>query len=297
MRILFIHGRGQGGKSSDKLREEWSKALNGGLVDARLSLPGDISFDYPFYGDALDSLVRKSRLPAPSEIVTMGTSTGDAGFDSFTRSVLQEINGRGEISEEEVNAQMPPGKTLEEMGPQNWKWVRAFVRAVDNRWPEFSGTQIDDFLTDVWLYLDKPAVQSAIDAIIQAELTDEPTLVVSHSLGTVVAYNILKKHKINLAGFITLGSPLGIKAITAKLGLLKNVSPTRWINAYDKADIVALNPLDSIHFPVAPKIFNYSEVQNTTGNRHGIGGVHPERGYLFDEKILQQIVTYTTKTS
>jgi pimeloyl-ACP methyl ester carboxylesterase len=222
----------------------------------------------------------------------MGGGSGDAGFDSFTRSVLQEIDARGEISEDEVRAQMEADSEITEMGPQNWAWVRAFVRAVDARWPGFSGARINDFLTDVWLYLDKPAVQSAIDTIIEAELTDEPTLMVSHSLGTVVAYNILRKHKINLVGLMTLGSPLAIKAITAKLGLLENVAPKRWVNAYDKADIVALNPLDSTHFPVAPKIANYGGVENTTGNHHGIGGDPPERGYLLDRKILEQIVAF-----
>ena len=53
-----------------------------------------------------------------------------------------------------------------------------------------------------------------------------------------------------------------------------------------------LNPLDSTHFPVAPKIANYGGVENTTGNHHGIGGDPPERGYLLDEKILAQIVAF-----
>ena len=292
MRILFIHGRAQGQKSSDLLRAEWGAALTRGLDDAGLSLPGGIAFDHPFYGKTLDAFVEKAKLRQASDIVAMGGGSGDAGFDSFTRSVLQEIDARGEISEDEVRAQMEADSAITEMGPQNWAWVRAFVRAVDARWPGFSGARINDFLTDVWLYLDKPAVQSAIDTIIEAELTDEPTLMVSHSLGTVVAYNILRKHKINLVGLMTLGSPLAIKAITAKLGLLENVAPKRWVNAYDKADIVALNPLDSTHFPVAPKIANYGGVENTTGNHHGIGGDPPERGYLLDRKILEQIVAF-----
>lgn len=58
------------------------------------------------------------------------------------------------------------------------------------------------------------------------------------------------------------------------------------------ADIVALNPLDSTHFPVAPKIANYGGVENTTGNHHGIGGAPPERGDLLDRKILEQIVAF-----
>lgn len=292
MRILFIHGRAQGQKSSEMLRKEWDTVLARGLAEAGLDLPGNVARDYPFYGKTLDDFVHQAKLPQASEIVAMGGSSSDAGFDSFTRSVLQEIDARGEISEADVRAQMGPGTDLEEMGPQNWAWVRAFVRAVDARWPGFSGARINDFLVDVWLYLDKPAVQSTINKIIERELTNEPTLVVSHSLGTVVAYNILRKNKINLVGFMTLGSPLAIKAITAKLGLLDNVAPNRWVNAFDKADIVALNPLDSTHFPVAPKIVNFSGVQNTTGNRHGIGGDPPERGYLLDPNVLEQIVAF-----
>lgn len=292
MRILFIHGRSQGHKSSGMLRKEWDTALARGLAEAQLELPGNLSRDYPFYGKTLDDFVNQAKLPKASEIVAMGGSSGDAGFNSFARSVLQEIDARGEISKSDVRAQMGPVTDLEEMGPQNWAWVRAFVRAVDARWPGFSGGRINDFLTDVWLYLDKHEVQSSINEIIENELTSEPTLVVSHSLGTVVAYNILRKKKINLVGFMTLGSPLAIRAITAKLGLLENVAPKRWVNAFDKADIVALNPLDSTHFPVVPKILNFNGVQNTTGNRHGIGGDPPERGYLLDRKILEQIVAF-----
>lgn len=292
MRILFIHGRAQGGKSSRILRAEWGAALKRGLADAGLSLPDNVTFDHPFYGASLDKLVKQSKLPPASNIVAMGGSSGNPGFDSFARSVLEEIDARGEIPEAEVRAQMAPDETLTEMGPQNWAWVRAFVRAVDARWPGFSGDCINDFLTDVWLYLDKPGVRDAIDMIIEEELTDEPTVVVSHSLGTVVAYNILKRNKLNLAGFMTLGSPLAIRAITAKLGLLENVAPKRWVNAYDEADIVALNPLDDVHFPVTPKIVNHGAVYNTTANHHGIGGTCPERGYLLDKKIVQQIVAF-----
>ena len=54
-----------------------------------------------------------------------------------------------------------------------------------------------------------------------------------------------------------------------------------------------MNPLDSTHFPVAPKIANYGGVENTTGNHHGLGGNPPARGYLLDAKILEQMVVFT----
>jgi hypothetical protein len=118
------------------------------------------------------------------------------------------------------------------------------------------------------------------NAIVEAEITDEPTLVVGHSLGSVVAYDVLCNNlsRMKLAGFITIGSPLGITAITSMLGLPTNpAAGPGWVNAFDLRDVVALNPLDANHFPAAPPISNFSGVENHTDNRHSIGG------YLDDE--------------
>jgi hypothetical protein len=157
-------------------------------------------------------------------------------------------------------------------------------------WPGISGRTIETFLNDVYLYLDKAVVRKKINSIVESELTDEPTVVVAHSLGSVVAYDVLMSHhsNINLAGFLTVGSQLGIKAITAMLGLPRNPAPGKWVNAYDKRDIVALNPLDANHFPVAPQIVNFAGVKNHTSNRHGIDG------YLDDSVVAKQVAAFAS---
>jgi hypothetical protein len=49
-----------------------------------------------------------------------------------------------------------------------------------------------------------------------------------------------------------------------------NVS--RWFNAMDERDVVALYPLTSENFNVDPPIENKTDVDNPTPNRHGISG-------------------------
>lgn len=286
MRVLFIHGRAQGGKSSAELLPVWRAALDRGLAKIGASLPPDTKYDLPFYGDTLDDFVARAKLPSSGQIVAMGPGQ-DQGYELFMQSVLQEIEAAGEITEVEIRQEMPDAE-LQEMGPQNWEWVQAIVKVIDQKWPGISGATIEKFLTDVYLYIDKPVVRKAIDEIVQAALTDEPTLVVGHSLGSVVGYNLLvaKAPEIRLAGYVTIGSPLGIKAITASLGLPRNPAPKRWMNAFDTRDIVALNPLDARHFPVAPPIANFGGVKNHTDNRHGI------TGYLDDRTVAKQVMAF-----
>lgn len=284
MRVLFVHGRAQGGKSEASLLSEWRKALDAGLASAGLTLGANLDFDMPFYGAVLDDFVKRADLPGPSEIVQMGGGA-DPRFEQFAQSALLEISVAGGIADAEIQQEMPDGP--QEMGPQNWEWVQAIVKVIDRKWPKFSGGTIERFLKDVYLYLDKPVVRKTIDAIVEEKLTTNRTLVVGHSLGSVVAYNVLRRSQIDIAGFVTIGSPLGIKAISGQLGLPANPAGSRWLNAYDERDIVALNPLDEIHFPVAPKIENFAGVRNDTANRHGISG------YLGDRVVASRLMGWT----
>ena len=43
---------------------------------------------------------------------------------------------------------------------------------------------------DVFFYITKDGVRDEIDAVVAAKLTEQPTVVVGHSLGSVVAYSV-----------------------------------------------------------------------------------------------------------
>ncbi|MBI5320103.1 hypothetical protein [Bradyrhizobium sp.] len=283
MRMLLIHGRSQGGKDPVALQNEWLGALDKGLKKTGLSLPRDVQVDFPHYGNQLDKFVEQFKLPADPAIVPKGSPAFDE-YAAFRREVADEMRQRAGLTDAQVQAELPPGVPAEK-GPQNWEWVQAIVRLLDRHLPDVSQGTIEVFLRDVFLYTKRDIVQGAIDEIVSAKLTPDTTLVVGHSLGSVVGYNVLRAAPKNVKAYITVGSPLGIRAIRRALGAISNPLQKRdcWYNAYDHRDIVALNPLDTANFDVAPAIVNNGAVSNHTDNRHGI------IGYLDDMEVARTI--------
>lgn len=104
---------------------------------------------------------------------------------------------------------------------------------------------LDRYIDDVYNYFYRGNRRDEIRALLRQELRGaqegDQTALVSHSLGTVIAMDVLKDwtHPVEL--FVTMGSPLGFEWIRDKLG-----HPTfpacvgRWVNVYDRADPVSL---------------------------------------------------------
>jgi pimeloyl-ACP methyl ester carboxylesterase len=166
--------------------------------------------------------------------------------------------------------------------------VQAILRAIDKHGPGMSQRTLEAFTRDVFLYTTQEPVRAEVDRIVAATLTEEPTVVVAHSLGTVVAYHVLRHdpRTLNVPLFVTVGSPLGVRTIRDKFRPLASPSPVRqWYNAFDPKDVVSLYPLDRDNFDVDPAIENYAGVRNGTENHHGI--VH----YLDDKDVAKRIVS------
>jgi hypothetical protein len=284
MRILMIHGRAQGGKDRERLRREWLDALALGFRAAGRDWPEDVEFDFPYYGDDLDRMVAaKPVLRRQPGAATRRRSVSD--YDRFLSTAIDELRRGAGITRTEIRA-ASGGSSPQRLGPQNWWWVRAAARAIDRRLTPVADFSIETFLRDVYLYLRDAQVRAAIDAIVEAEMREAPTLVLAHSLGSVIGYHLVRRHAAagRLTGFVTVGSPLGLRAIATRLPAIENpVGEEGWFNAYDRRDIVALNPLDGRHFPAAPPIVNHGAVDNRTGNRHGIVG------YLDDPQVAARI--------
>ncbi len=284
MRILFIHGRSQGGKNPAELKKTWIETLKKGFQANGLTLPDNVVIDFPFYGDKLDELTAQTEMGEPEGVIAKGGGK-DKEYQEFIKSAIDEIKQRKDISDVDI-ALEADNSNIKEKGIQNWEWVHAIASFIDNHFVDTSEFTIEKFLTDVYLYVNIDHVTNSINKIVEDKLTDEPTIVVGHSLGAVVAYKIIMYNhkKINLHKFITVGSPLGIKAISSKLGIPDNpAGDDGWYNAYDEGDIVALNPLNDKYFPTDPMINNYNNVKNHTKNHHGI------IGYLNDKNVASEI--------
>jgi hypothetical protein len=288
--LVLVHGRSQQGKDPMTLKGEWLDSLEQGLAKGGLTLPipeSDVRF--PFYGDTLIDLLA-GKTPAEAADVIIKGEAVDAELELFLQQVMREVEEATGVTETDI-AEIAGAEVIER-GPTDWAWVRASMRAIDQRTQHGSALAVFMATRDVYHYLIDKISKDDIDEGISAAITPGvETVVVGHSLGTVVTHNLLRERG-EAAGwvvpqFITLGSPLAVTRI--KKAIVPPRWPAcvaRWYNARDERDVVALYPLSPEHFPVAddaPGVVENSGVHNDTPNRHGISG------YLADENVARVI--------
>lgn len=285
MRLLLVHGRAQEGKSSEMIEQEWMAALRRGFAEVGFAEPPGLRIDAPFYGNKLIEFLDHRNLPQADEVATRGGAIDD-GYADFLAEVATQASEQNKVTDPEIDSELEPGP--QERGPANWGWVQAIIRIIDRRAPDISSLGIGELLRDVFVYVNDPPVRRAINNIVAAALTDEPTVVIAHSLGSVVGYEVLRQHSPNkVPRLVTVGSPLGIRAIRRRLTmpLTMPTGVAGWYNALDVHDVVALYPLDAENFGISPPIENYSMVLNRTDNKHGISG------YLEDPAVAKRIAS------
>jgi hypothetical protein len=291
--LVLVHGRAQEQKDSIALKAEWLEALEEGLAKSNLTLPipeQDVRF--PFYGDTLYEMVGGKSADEAAAVVVRGEDS-DEDENRFTRAILEEVRQKAGITDAQL-AEVASQEVVNR-GPLNWEWSQGILRAIDRFVPHGSGTSIALFTKDVYQYLKNQGIRDTIDTGVSAAMTPGvETVVVAHSLGTVVAYNLLRQQghrqgwKVPL--LVTVGSPLAVGEIRKTLkGFASTRCPecvSKWFNAMDERDVVALYPLDSGRFPLDPAnpaIENKRDVRNKTRNRHGIAG------YLDDKEVAKRI--------
>lgn len=285
--LIFVHGRGQEQKNAGQLKADWISALQEGLAKSNLTLPVDEQdIKFPYYGQTLYDLVKETPPDEVANVIVRGDGIDEAQRE-FLRSVLEEVRQKSEITDEQIDEAL--GSDIIRRGPLNWERLQGIVRALDHNVPLASGASIAIATNDVYQYLKNPGIRDTIDDGVGAAMTPGvPTVVVSHSLGTVVSYNLLGRDGA-AAGwlvplFVTLGSPLAVTAIKRSLRPLRHPPCVeKWYNAMDERDIVALYPLNKRNFDVDPQIENNTGVDNETSNRHSISG------YLDDKDVALRI--------
>jgi hypothetical protein len=283
MRLVFVHGRSQAAKDPAALKNEWVAALEQGLASQGLHLPAGVDVVFPYYGDLLERYSGRLGVPLTDELHVRGGAV-DSDFQQYRGELLEEVRTQAGITDEQVSGEF--GGEPVERGPLNQRWFHAILRCVDKYVPGGSSIAVDLFTRDVYVYLKVPGVQLEIDRIVSEELIEGPSVVVGHSLGSVVTYKLLRSdpRALKVPLYVTVGSPLGVRLIRNSFRPLKSPAPVaRWYNAYDTRDIVALYGLDERNFPVTPAIENNNRVLNDTENRHGISG------YLKDAAVSKKI--------
>jgi hypothetical protein len=285
--LVLVHGRSQEHRDPADLKREWLDALRAGLAKSQLTLPiAEEDVRFPYYGDVLFGLWQGT--PAgelPDVVIKGGPAT--AAEREFTLEVIRQIQVAAGLTDGQV--QLASGDPTVQKGPTDWGWVHAVLKAIDQFVPDASSAAVAAFTNDVYHFLHDPGLRDRIEVGVRAAFEPGvPTVVVGHSLGSVVAYDLLRRDGQALGWqvplYVTVGAPLALGPI--KRGLAPIAFPgcvQQWFNALDPRDIVALYPLDQAHFDVTPAIENRADVNNPTSNRHGISG------YLSDQQVALHI--------
>lgn len=288
MKLIFIHGRAQGGYDPEALKKLWTETLEQGLVYNQLKLPEGLQIEFPYYGDRLDEMVAEAKKakPKPTQATRSNADTlEDQDELAFLQDYLIEIVGKADLSRGDQQELM--NKLKKERGILNWEIVQNILEDLDKK--GIGGNWVIKTVTrDVFAYLTIPSIKTEINEIVQKKFDQTPCVVVGHSMGSIVSYLILRDNpQYSVKKLITVGSPLGVKSVQKFLGrplvMPACIQSREWFNAYDERDFVALFPLDKEYFNIQPPITNLREINNQTKNRHGIDG------YLNDPIVAKTI--------
>lgn len=246
MRIVFVHGINQQGKTPDILRADWLAAL-GLSLDSR-------KIDVPFYGDALITAMQRG---AGTQATPQGVPTDDDERE-FVASALHQMAVDYRLDGEKIAEQ----QQAIPQGPWDDRRILAILRLLEKISP-LHGSVVIKVVTQAYAYLKRDEVADAVDAIVRPAIEAGPCIIISHSLGTVVAFKLLRALKQNVSLFVTLGSPLGLMAVQSALRKprVKPAGVGRWFNGLDPNDLVTLGkPLTTETF--ADGIPNKSDIDN-----------------------------------
>ncbi|MBF8643132.1 alpha/beta hydrolase [Pseudomonas luteola] len=317
MKILMIHGIGQEDSPKEELLKIWLETLINGIGQNRSTkedlfkilaeslqavqsnllespsvkqgLPRSRSVEMAYYGTTLAKLTNRSA--RTSFAVGMGAEStlvdeGDQDALKFISTVMEEFASKSQISDAQISAAMETsGGNAVPMDNFVFRRLVGLLRVVERISPS-KGSILLRVIKQGHTYLYSPKAAKAVDDLVRPFLQKSPQVLITHSLGTVIAFKLLREMEeqgvtVTVPLLITMGSPLGLDAFKAKLGapLYKPDSVQKWANFYDPSDFVTLGkPLNKKNF--ASNIYNDGTVDNKTDNCHGIIGYLPHKGVI-----------------
>lgn len=240
--LVFLHGRSQQGFDPEVLRRSWTAGLVEGLTLAGLRPLSPNQAWFPFYGDAFAAALAREVAPIGSLDPTNAAEAMAPSAPS-TRSVYEELIGE---------AAERGGLTPELARAEDESLLGGFVDRLQKQlsWIA-SHSGLDELLIaaifkDVAAYLDGGKMRDLVlNTVMETMPPSGRVVLVSHSLGTVVAMDLLTRlpREVEIVQLVTAGSPLGMDGVFKRLldGELHRPERVRdWVNAWCPADPVAI---------------------------------------------------------
>ena len=255
--IVLVHGIAQEQRSADSLEAEWLPDLAGGIRNAghpaladriwRSGLPGaEITARMAFYGHRF---LRPGAQGATGDDLT---PSEEAAAEEVAWELLYNA---ADSTQPQDSGEADLELRALTRGPQGEQGVRAaagrVISAIDRiSWLTQAGLylsgRINKALRQIVQYLTDEATREYALQQVRQLLTFETRIVIGHSLGSVVAYEVV--HELpsgqHLPLLVTLGSPLGLSSVNHRLRYPPSYPPAvaRWVNLADRNDVVAARP-------------------------------------------------------
>jgi len=243
VRVVGVHGIGQSKTSQHQLTVDWGRALQRGIDSLPNSAACTASLEVPHW-TAL--LARGTDRLGPEDDLFGESVPMEPAEEEFVAEVFADLVRPEDV----VFAETQPLATL---GPPKL-WSPRLTRlamAYDRRRPGGGGQFMVRRMREVRYYLTKPALAAEVRAFVRDGFTVDAGVVIGHSLGSVIAYDLLRHKEVGAAGtpgsalhtLVTCGSPLGIPAVRRLMGItdgtpLQLDSHIRWVNVFDPDDFI-----------------------------------------------------------
>ena len=285
MRLVFVHGINNQGRSESKIIDAWLGALSHALSPSDLATLRRAEIVAPFYGDVLHAAtVRASS--AGQQAVAMAAGQPASDEARFYREALQDLAPATGVTARDVATQARPGEPIE-LGLFDDRRLLRVVRALEQVSP-FQGPLILRFLPQAFVDLHRAAVTADIDDIVRPAITGQPCIVVGHSLGSVVTYKLLRGGGGTVPLYLTIGSPLAVAAVKNGIGpaFERPSGVARWLNGIDVDDAVTVGRvLSDVTF--GPDIENIDDFDNGPN-------AHDAVMYLRDRRVGEALLRSLT---
>jgi hypothetical protein len=254
--VVYVHGNGNKVRE-ELLKRQWDLALFGRDAgsDTRMAYWAPLLHPQPLPDAEFDEAEQPA--PAAEAVAEAAVAAAPPELESYTRAMAYR-----------AEAIVAGGELEAAAGAEALPLPRAARTALFEQLVRVTFEDVHAYFFRGFAERMRAVVRAAIAGI------DEPFVVVSHSLGTVVAYDVLREEAsrgLRIPLFVTLGSPLAVQEIqdlvTRPLEVPAGVGA--WFNASDFRDVVALDH-DIRPEYAPPERCTDVMVTNSSPNFHGI---------------------------
>lgn len=258
--VILIHGMAQEQEGPASLESKWLPALSDGIriaghadladsmwpdrsprdLDARMAAYGDLFLTSGAMGSRndLDDLEADDLAVAEALAAEWLARAAQRGSKHDQQTASREL-GYLDPAHEVQGLRQETGRVMINAATR-LPWFGIGGMRFAERFVNKSLRQVTRYLTD-------PGLRREIQDRVLAHVGPETRVIIGHSLGSVIAYEIVATHlTAPLPLLLTIGSPLGLKTII--YDRLEPQPPTypamvnRWVNIADRNDLVAAEP-------------------------------------------------------